>query len=298
MQVHQQCPLAANCLLVLHTPNAGTKLTTSTDAELSQAERALLIDSLQRAANGQWSIKYVCARATDCGCPYAITFKHEGNGSVVVAQQEAHQLHTPGSIDDLAKLKMHPDLQGLGLTLLRLGVKPDRVRCELNDTALKLNLLDTSGGSMQQASNARGCITLAQVHALGKQLRRQQGYGLTSDASAVSLQMEQYERRGVVAFYQPYRARTQDSGQQPLIIILQTPFQARMLFQFGAILVFMDSTFGTNKYGYPAYALVVSQKTCSQQWACKCWAAAGSRRCPLDAGGASSDKPLTSAGAR
>ena len=38
----------------------------------------------------------------------------------------------------------------------------------------------------------------------------------------------------------------------------QVSFQARMLDQFGRRLVFMDATFGVNKYGYPLYALVVS----------------------------------------
>ncbi|EFN58954.1 hypothetical protein CHLNCDRAFT_50501 [Chlorella variabilis] len=42
---------------------------------------------------------------------------------------------------------------------------------------------------------------------------------------------------------------------------MQVSFQARMLDQFGRRLVFMDATFGVNKYGYPLYALVVQDES-------------------------------------
>ena len=40
--------------------------------------------------------------------------------------------------------------------------------------------------------------------------------------------------------------------------MLQMPFQARMLDQFGGRMAMLDATFGTNKYGYPLTALLVS----------------------------------------
>ena len=61
-----------------------------------------------------------------------------------------------------------------------------------------------------------------------------------------------------MAYWQPYKERGDDGQEQPLVIILQTPFQKRMLNEFGCRLVFLDATCGTNKYGYMTYALVVS----------------------------------------
>jgi hypothetical protein len=100
------------------------------------------------------------------------------------------------------------------------------------------------------------------VYALQKRLRRLAGYGITSDPKAVAAQMEEYRKVGCVAFWQPY-VQHADGQEQPLIIILQTPWQQRMLNEFGRRLVFLDATGGTNKYGYMAYALVVS-------WALAC----------------------------
>ena len=70
--------------------------------------------------------------------------------------------------------------------------------------------------------------------------------------------MEEYAKAGCVVYWQPYRERGDDGQEQPLVIILQTPFQKRMLNEFGRRLVFLDATGGTNKYGYMTYALVVS----------------------------------------
>jgi hypothetical protein len=44
-----------------------------------------------------------------------------------------------------------------------------------------------------------------------------------------------------------------------------------MLFEFGRSLVFLDATYGTNKYGFPLYALVVREHMLSCQ---------GGRRAP------------------
>lgn len=203
-------------------------------------------------------MKFGCARATACGCPYTIEFKHNGSGSVTVTQTEAHQFHDPSSPEDHAHLRMHPQLQSICALLLRLGVKPQQACNELNMEAHRMGLLGSKGSALQQASNARASITLAQVRAVAKQVRRANGYGLTSDASAITAQLEEYARRDCVPFFQPYRAKSEAGKGQPLIIILQTPFQQRMLGQFGRHLVFMDATFGTNKYGYPLYAVSVS----------------------------------------
>lgn len=241
-------------------PHAGAtvKPTSKIGSPLAAEEREALVVGLQRAAAGSWKIVFVCARSTACGCPYAIEFKHNGDRTVMVTQAEAHQFHDPGSAEDKARLKMHPLLQTIGTLLLRLGVKPMQVCNEVNAEALRNGLLGSLGSSLEQASNARASITLAQVKALAKALKRASGYGLTSDASAIAAQAEEYQRRDCMPFFQPYRARSEQGGEQPLIIILQTQFQRRMLGQFGCHMVFMDATYGTNKYGYPLYALTVS----------------------------------------
>lgn len=263
--------------LTVTTLHAGAtvKPTSKIGAPLASDERDALVAGLQRAAAGSWKIVFVCARArpTDCGCPYAIEFKHNGNHTVTVTQTEAHHFHDPSSAEDKAKLKIHPLLHTIGTMALRLGVKPMQVCNELNATALRKGLLGSGGSALEQAGNARASITLAQVKALAKQLRRASGYGLTGDANAITAQLEEYARRGCVPFFQPYRASSGPAGEQPLIIILQTPFQQRMLGQFGSHLVFMDATFGTNKYGYPLYALTVSAG--QQVLGSRCWRQAG-----------------------
>ncbi|KAL4437259.1 hypothetical protein ABPG75_004398 [Micractinium tetrahymenae] len=232
----------------------------SAEDPLTPAGRAAIADGLRQAVAGRWTIKMVCAQASTssaCGCPYALEFKHKGDGSVTVTQTEAHQFHDPSDAASLAKLKMHPALQAMGQVLLRCGVKPLQVCSELNAAALEDGVLGSGSSGLLMASNARGSITLDQVKALAKQVRRAQGLSVTSDSSALAAAVAAYREQGAVPFYQPYRAATKDTGEQPLIIILQTPWQARMLDQFGRTLTFADSTYGTNWAGYPLYACTV-----------------------------------------
>ncbi|KAL4440450.1 hypothetical protein ABPG75_003451 [Micractinium tetrahymenae] len=232
----------------------------SAEDPLTPAGRAAIADGLRQAVAGRWTIKMVCAQASTssaCGCPYALEFKHKGDGSVTVTQTEAHQFHDPSDTASLAKLKMHPALQAMGQVLLRCGVKPLQVCSELNAAALEDGVLGSGSSGLLMASNARGSITLDQVKALAKQVRRAQGLSVTSDSSALAAAVAAYREQGAVPFYQPYRAATKDTGEQPLIIILQTPWQARMLDQFGRTLTFADSTYGTNWAGYPLYACTV-----------------------------------------
>ena len=238
-------------------PKLDEAATSSADSQdPSAAELSGIRDRLQQAAAGSWTLKYVCAQAGKTGCPFALECEHiSGSDSVWVWQTEAHRFHDPDSATDHAKLGMHPTKRQMATALLRCGVKPLQVCNELN-------ALDTST-SLAQASNARHSIILPQVYALQKQVRRQAGYGLTSDAKAVAAQMEEYDKLGCVAYWQPYRERGDHGPEQPLVIILQSPFQKRMLNEFGRRLVFLDATGGTNKYGYMTYALVVSWRCCA-----------------------------------
>ena len=68
----------------------------------------------------------------------------------------------------------------------------------------------------------------------------------------------EYRRQGCVRHFQPYMEDSSGEVVQPLVVVLQTPFQQRMLDQFGRRIAFLDATFGTNKYGYPLYTLLVS----------------------------------------
>ena len=205
-------------------------------------------------------MKYQCAYAYKARCPFALEMRHSsGSDSVVVWQTEAHCFHDPLSAADRSQLSMDPALQGRAVELMRMGVKPFQVCRELNGVNRSASLAD--------ASNARYSITLAQLYALQKKQRRLAGYGITSDPKAVAVQMEAYGKVGCVAFWQPYQQHG-DGQEQPLIIVLQTPWQQRMLNEFGRRLVFLDATGGTNKYGYMAYALVVS-------WALREWHAGG-----------------------
>jgi len=201
--------------------------------------------------------------------------RHErGSPTAAVVQTSGHHFHDPSSPAELAQLHMHPHLAMLGTTLLKHGCKPQQVCTELNSAALTLGSAmpggnSSNGGSaLEHYSNARTSVTLPQVYALRKQRQRASGYGLTNDHKAVAVQMAVYTQAGHVAHWQPYMQRSKTGGKdQPLIIIIQTTFQKRMLNEFGRRLVFMDSTGSTNKYGYPLYALTVGvtgHEACSQ----------------------------------
>lgn len=238
----------------------------------SDADVAAIRARLREMAQGGWTIKYTCARAAKCGCPFALELRHAaGSNTVEVWQTKQHQFHDPTAASERAQLKMDQQVQQLVETLLECGVKPYRVWWQVH--AQHIGSGAATGGSLETASDARYNITLSQVYAVRKQLQRRAGYGLTTDAAAVAAQMAELSRLQICRFYQPLKERCDGAGSsnqpqvtiqcedgqhQPLIIILQTPFQQRMLAQFGTRIAFMDATGGTNKYGYPLYALMVS----------------------------------------
>lgn len=241
---------------------------------------------LQKATQGGWMIKLVCSHspATKCGCPFALEIKHRGGGLVEVWQTEAHQFHDPTSHADLSQLRMSPQAEAYASWLLECGTPPVRVALLVNNKLVKdgaaapaggpddSNGSSDGGGSAEPGSsgdnstmglalfsNARLFITKEQVKALLKRIQREAGFGLTTDERAVAAQMAVLAKEGCLGFYQPYKQGGKDGkGGQPLIIILQTRFQKRMLLAFGRRLVFLDATGGTNKYGYMLYAVVVS----------------------------------------
>ena len=232
---------------------------TSSTAEVPTVQA--IREGLRRAAAGMWRIKMVCAQAAKCDCPFAVECAHDGSGSVWITQTEAHQFHDPTNIAEQAQLKLDGTLEALAMVLLRRGVKPAQVCMELNNMPFTASDPGTSAtGGLAFYANARRCCSLAQVYALRKKMRRDAGFGLTSDPRALAAQMAELVKAGCIGCYQPYKQgddSKKDAGQ-PLVIVIQTPFQKRMLNEFGRRLVFLDATGGTNRYGYPFYALVVS----------------------------------------
>lgn len=217
-------------------------------------------EGLRKAAAGKWTIKLVCAQATKCDCPFAVVCEHDGNGRASISQTEAHQFHDPTNIAEQAQLKLDATLEALAMVLLRRGVKPAQVCMELNNMPFTANEPSTSTtGGLAFYANARRCCSLAQVYALRKTMRRDAGFGLTSDPRALAAQMAELLKEGCIGYYQPYKQGddSKNDAGQPLIIVIQTPFQKGMQNELGGRLAFMDSTGGTNKYGYQFYALVV-----------------------------------------
>ena len=100
---------------------------------------------------------------------------------------------------------------------------------------------------------------MLQVKAVIKKLKREKGLDLQycSDAKTVHALIDHYSDVDSVLFYQPYKPATSRTSEEPVIIMLSTPFQRRMLDQFGRRLVFLDATGGTNKYGYMFFTLLV-----------------------------------------
>ena len=244
----------------------GTEAASADQAEAvgeGPARVASIRAALCKAAAGWWTIKFGCSHASKCGCPFALEFKHIGSGMVEVRQTETHQFHDPSSVADLAQLRMDPALEGVAAVLLRNGVKPQQVVTELNNQR-SVPTTGSNGGSSSSGSllavygNSRLTVTKEQIYALKKRLRREAGLGITDDTHAVAELVPALQHAGCLALYQPYKQASAGQGATPFIIALQTPFQQRMLNEFGRRIAFLDATGGTNKYGYMMYALVVS----------------------------------------
>ncbi|EFN56864.1 hypothetical protein CHLNCDRAFT_144489 [Chlorella variabilis] len=249
---------AVPALDVAGQPGAGVSTATADDV-------GTIRSGLQKKAAGKWTLKYVCSHASKCSCPYTLELRHPAGSEVVSVWQTApHQFHDPTSADSQAQLRMHPRLEAMATVMIESGATPTSICTRLNnmvhDPADPLGLGGGTTG-LQHFSSARVSIIPRQIYVLIKKLRRAEGLGLTSDVQAMAVLIDELRREGSVLFYQPYKQAGRRSGEQPLVIVMQVSFQARMLDQFGRRLVFMDATFGVNKYGYPLYALVVQDES-------------------------------------
>ena len=231
---------------------------------------------------GKWKHVWVCAHARKCSCPFMLEFKHDGAGTVSIWQSGTHHFHEPSSAADRATLKLSPEVECQILLLLESGVRPLKIRNAIY-SQYKPSDADSS---WLDFGDARFCPTLAQITALRKRMLRDQGLNLTSDPAALAASVPRLQEAGCLGYYQPYQEPCTPEGEgQPLIIILQTPFQKRMLNEFGGRLVHLDATFGTNKYGYPLYAVVVRwggvRSVCSVPCTCSATLAAPSPPLPV-----------------
>ena len=221
---------------------------------------------LQRAAAGKCTIKFGCPAATK-GCPFMLEVRRPaGSATADVWQTCSHQFHDPTSAAERGKLKPHPALQSLASLMIEGGVKPASVTNVVGNLALAPGDplgLGIGSGSLGAAhfSNGRISLTQPQVKALKKQIGRAAGFGVTSDAQAVALYVSELEAAGCLGYYQPYKAACgqgrAEKPEQPLVVVTQTPFQQRMMAEFGQRMVFMDTTFGVTRNGFALTAMLV-----------------------------------------
>lgn len=115
----------------------------------------------------------MCSRSGACGCPFGLELRHApGAPSVDVWQTQTHQFHDPASLEDLALLKMDPEVEAQCRLLLLGGVLPHRVCHLLNEQSAERNC-----GSLEAAADGRYSIVPAQVYAVRKKMQREAGFG-------------------------------------------------------------------------------------------------------------------------
>jgi len=242
---------------------AATAAPSGSDAE--EPDTSAIRAGLQRAAAGNWTIKFVCPSANK-GCPFMLEVRRRA-GNVEVWQTCSHQFHDPTSAAERGQLRAAPVLEQVAALLIQGGVKPAAVANVAGSLVLAPGDplgLGVNSGSLGAAhfSDGRVSLTKEQVVALKKRILRADGFGRTSDAQAVALFVGELTAAGCLGCYQPYKAACGTGKgrrpEQPLVVVTQTPFQKRMLKEFGHDLVFLDTTFGVTRYGFPLTALLVT----------------------------------------
>jgi hypothetical protein len=183
---------------------------------------------------------------------------------MLVSQEDTHQFHDPLDPASLSKLPLNPDTEAFILQLYSYGIKPAAIVRICNDRHQGSSLPSLPGSSntpglaglLAQAANSQYTVSYRQVENVIKAYQRARGVDAPDTARVAALVSTQQQD---VLHYQPYSPTPSKSDQsaQPFILILSTPFQRRMLDQFGRRLVFLDATGGTNKYGYMLFTLLV-----------------------------------------
>jgi hypothetical protein len=174
--------------------------------------------------------------------------------NVLVSEYSWHTHHTPSSDEDIVHLQPKPEERERVQSLLELGLTPKQVlEIVNNDADIKLGSHATTDceAYVRQFMNRRQRFTHALIYAERKRLRRRVGFQ-GPDVEVVEAMVR--TSPDLVVHYQAY------TQQQSFALILSTPFQRRMLVEFGAEMVLMDATGGTNRNGFHLYAMLVGDE--------------------------------------
>jgi hypothetical protein len=178
------------------------------------------------------------------GCPWqmTVTCYRVAPNQLKVEFPTAHEGHTPGSAEDNRWLKPSAELLDEAKDLLVKGLKPMQVMSVL-DGRLDSELLVQSDDSWADSfNNGRRRLTLADLKRLQKIIRRDTLID-ESDVRAVDSLMAilQDAEDRVVLHYQP-QVVEKGKVKMPLVIIISSPFQRRLLHTFGSRLCLLDAT--------------------------------------------------------
>ena len=87
--------------------------------------------------------------------------------------------------------------------------------------------------------------------------RKQQNFHCLLDQQYLLEKVEKWRSGGNVDNWFVRLSEDQEQGHTPLLIVLQTEWQKRLLNLYGKELVFLDATYKTTKYAMPLFFLVV-----------------------------------------
>ncbi len=208
---------------------------------------------MENRLKNKWLLRYTCAAAYKCSCPFTLEIRHEsGSDAVSIWQTEQHAFHDVNSAAHLAQLRMHPNIEAMAVVMLDAGASPAVICTSLNNMALDpadpLKLGGTGTGQ-QHFGSSRYSVVSAQISALRKRWRRSKGEGITCDGHAIAAVVDKLRNAGAFVYYQPYKEGGRGTQDQPLVIVIQTEFQARMQAELGGEVMGMDGTYGTNNKG-------------------------------------------------
>jgi hypothetical protein len=82
-------------------------------------------NALENRLKNKWLLRYTCAAAYKCSCPFTLEIRHEsGSDAVSIWQTEQHAFHDVNSAAHLAQLRMHPNIEAMAVVMLDAGASP------------------------------------------------------------------------------------------------------------------------------------------------------------------------------
>ncbi|XP_035997529.1 uncharacterized protein LOC118564219 isoform X2 [Fundulus heteroclitus] len=203
----------------------------------------------ERASKASGQSKGESQKTRANSCEAYISFKFitdSGFRGVVIHKMLQHTGHDVSNEEDGIKNRIHPELLGFVEMWLTQG-------CSTSETLLKSCDWAHRNGHVDK-QNRRFYLTPEDVRLIKKNL-----HGVTfphrNDSVSVDY-LVNTELQQNICFYQPL------IHQQPLIIVVQTPSQKKLLEENPHPMVFMDASYkGITAYGYAFYALLLINKT-------------------------------------